>query len=127
MDYVREELLRQRRVLEALLSGTVPEQEKEENTDVERSASAPQTEWERTAAGTVPEKNTERRGSHRMSRAEVEREGRMGGMAEGAEWFRVQNLPNGAVSAGTEQADVRVVSRAVQRDARRYDGGFSIY
>ena len=48
-------------------------------------------------------------------------------MVEGAEWLRVQNLPNDAVPAGTEQTDVRAMSRAVQRDARRYDGGFSIY
>ena len=126
MDYVREELLRQQKALEMLLSGAASEPEREEAA-AEATSGAWRTEREKPVAGRVPEANAESRRIHRMIRTESVSEGWMGSMVEEAEWLRKQNPSNGAVAAGTEETNVRAVSRAVQRDARRYDGGFSIY
>lgn len=43
------------------------------------------------------------------------------------EGLRRQAGQRGMRSAAGGETDVRAVSRAVQRDARRYDGGFTIY
>lgn len=48
------------------------------------------------------------------------------GHADG--WPSRGNLPwETAAPAGEGTADARALSRAIQRDARRYDGGFSLY
>lgn len=155
MDYIQEELLRQKKVLAVLMSGgttgTERKEERSERTDVasSREKSEKQSFYSISAEGDAEEL--------RMELAE-ELAGRIersiprdpnpvfaGGRsvpdlrrdaASGRALSRIYSIDTGrnpgyvvslerTITGGT--TDVRTVSRSIQRDARRYDGGFSIY
>lgn len=186
MDYVQEELLRQRAVLAALLGGgperdqreqeerTLPEQEPGPETvraggnpweaiPVERAGrrdSAPKgrgpgtaepAAGERRRAAGLAEETAEPAGAARRAWAETARGGdreapaagetQRRGSGETADWDPLEAAgaedlaAAGAVwrrdvrsgGGGGVLAEARALSRAVERDARRYDGGFFIY
>lgn len=129
MDYVREELLRQRTALERLMAGgaeqpSVPEAQEDP---------AHRLPVRKEAAEDAPAAHRERKGQETARRfRSMERE--QTGFAHSGRQFAEEmegSFPWGERSlrpafepAG---ADVRQVSRAIERDARRYDGGFTIY
>ena len=127
MDYVREELLRQNRVLEALMrSGAEREQEPEQEEP--EALSLGKVRLDRAAA---PAKQEETDGVTRLPKhggsAAAERRGRevwAGFAGEAAE--RTAFSERGAPVLRPGEG-VREVSRAIERDARRYDGGFTMY
>lgn len=140
MDYIRDVLLRQHQLLSVLMTGGMQQTEEErsaEDTYIQQTAEAqmhlPAAELQRP----------ERAGFlHRRSPVD-------GGSIGAAELFGSHEytrerrivVPNyqaddAGVSAvyvpyerasSAVPADVRVMSRSIQRDARRYDGSFSIY
>lgn len=136
MDFIREELLRQKDLLTVLMTGKTREQTEEyEPAEEELSRryilgeqnvfwpAAPDHHgdlWEETAA-------------ERSGPAKTERVRRQFAPHSGRHW--TQNRTEeaaGAVfvmphrEAAGQRADVRKLSRKIQQDARRYDGGFSI-
>ena len=131
MDYIQEELLRQKRALEALMTGSVRQMEETaESAEAERLREVQGAEevlrgrmaaaWE-MAGG-------ERRGLRAGKTGTVETgRGRNGGAVQeimaGGAVREVRYVNRGR----TAQADVQAISRTIQRDARRYDGGFSLY
>ena len=151
MDYIREELLRQRTALSALLLGG---EEREEQETVRTPAA--DREFPATAAGRGPEwVRTEetlpvegavsaagggalRRHLAQRSRAlraailgTAEAAGAAVPVDGGGSWT-VDGGENGenaeTVGRGPEVGGLSgALSRAFQRDARRYDGGFSLY
>lgn len=179
MDYIREELLRQQRVLAALMTG----EDRAEKRAPEKEPApdrADETAWEETAGRLGPADGADTAG--RLGKetspawagyAETGLgEGAKGGAAEktaaperwetvrarerwlgdggslkakseaaGAAWQAAagsvgesgDSWPSGggalwaALPASGGLADARTLSRAFQRDARRYDGGFSLY
>lgn len=147
MDYMGELLRRQRAALTALLLGgeTAETGLADDGTaaELERVAVARTAETEQDPArsagteGTVPavreyraqQQETGTAVSGRTRRELLERD-------TAGEWGTVwppdsgftgwdSRWPAGGSAAG--ETGVREVSRAIQRDARRYDGGFSIY
>lgn len=129
MDYVREELLRQKRALEALLGGGAEEEHEEQReaqaeplpesreTAVDRLRSVPAGE----TADRVP---PVRRGAVRSDRSARTQSVRP---AEESVWG---SAGFGAFAGGAGErvrTDARLLSRTIQRDARRYDGGFTVY
>lgn len=186
MDYIREELLRQRRVLAALLAGGEDRRERTETgqgVDMIGEGTAPETEgggvyvpwngqgstystapeyeadalpWNtkrRRAAGTAAEAAgsaaqaaedaaKEMRGGlwqysagagtpQRYGRASPPRSAAGGGSAFGggdvSEAETAVVWETAGFSAGGAPPEARELSRVFQRDARRYDGGFSLY
>ena len=129
MDYIREEFLRQNRILTRLMVG--------EETQTEQNAE----EKEASLFLKVKDSGT----GTRKSRATAEEVLTAGSVLAGADGggmirpFRQKEASSGETNVnlfyamprnppetrGT--ADIRAVSRSIQRDARRYDGGFSIY
>lgn len=159
MNYIQEELLRQRRALAALMSGTTAEEteERENNSGAERAAkksSGPENvAWEssesaasfqdtgeamKRAGGTRKEElsasreaaagwqDGETSGNHKDGALRSSAPKRSGGWTA---LRRTEPWQAGSGAAGTEQpaTDLRAVSQGFQRDARRYDGGFSAY
>ena len=141
MNYIREELLRQQRALAALMSGEEPDLAEERGEGLADLA------WEERE-GLRGHGDTAGSGGRPLSRS-VSR------AAEGVPFFEPAAVENGepaipwavagtgaepgttgvtvgqwpvsgAPAAGTAM-DLRSVSRGIQRDARRYDGGFSMY
>lgn len=130
MDYIQEELLRQKRALEILMTGGVSQMEK-------------------TAESAEPERFHEMRGTEEMLHGREaavrrmtggERRSLRAGTSGVAESDRARSssaqetLADGVVRevrfvsrSQTAQADAQAISRTIQRDARRYDGGFSLY
>ena len=141
MNYIREELLRQQRALAALMSGEEPDLAEERG---EGLADLAREERE----GLRKHGDTAGYGGRPLSRSVSQ-------AAEGVPFFKPAGVENGepaipwavagtgaepgtagvtagrwpvsgAPAAGTAM-DLRSVSRGIQRDARRYDGGFSMY
>ena len=139
MNYIREELLRQQRALAALMSGEEPDLAEERGEGLADLAREEREELRGHG-------DTAGYGGRPLSRS-VSR------AAEGVPFFEPAAFENGepaipwavagtgaepgtaGVTAGrrpvSEAAgtamDLRSVSRGIQRDARRYDGGFSMY
>lgn len=145
MDYIQEELLRQKRALTVLMSGKTREQEDAEHEE-SGVTSGSELVWQALAGGKrkqiVPGNNLER--TERLPVQELKRSAEYGtavmesgGMVISgyggtrASETDVMRVPGYIVpyerSADGSAANVRAVSRSIQRDARRYDGGFSIY
>ena len=129
MDYIREELLRQNRILTRLMVGKDSQNERDAPEQDRRVFSAEKetaarTRWSRvaveelTAAGiAVAETGGDK--SRRMQR-KTESD------SDETEWnsfYAVWKDPK----EREETTNIREMSRSIQRDARRYDGGFSIY
>lgn len=149
MNYIQEELLRQRRALAALMSGQEPEPEEEPAPEApERAAEQDWRLVRREGPGTVRDGGTEmgagtwERRSADTRRASVQGNLPGGGGPREAETARSVSerwtetgtdrlagpwAAANAASAGERGVDLRTVSRGFQRDARRYDGGFSMY
>lgn len=119
MDYIQEELLRQRKALAALMVGhrskdTEPDDPTEkEHEGGKRKNSVWQKNRKMTVAGEggvdwLPDPM------------------RYAGVAASAEENSGVLVVNGSVSS-VSLRDAQELSRAIQRDARRYDGGFSLY
>ena len=133
MDYILEELLRQRRTLAVLLTGGSPPETAEET---ERTAGAGNG-----AEGTAvfQERSALLRRETLRYPTEAEEEvpaalrptSGSGAAREDWTWSALgESGPSRFASVlaersgGTAQADAKAISRAIQRDARRYDGGF---
>ena len=125
MDYVREELLRQSRALEALMRTGAAEDEPAEREETERRSLRRENG---KGEGTLPP----------LQASEVPDRSRKNGVWEVPEgknsalWAEAAGEMGGSVweerrfvSFGRES--VREVSRAIERDVRRYDGGFTMY
>ena len=158
MDYVREELLRQQKLLAALMSGR-PKAKEGAESGPERTSGREEI-WSGTSSGTgaaveetggtglettalrvrISRPDQEKRdsatveaSSERETQSEpsadraVESDGWAKsvqlGMPDADDWGWAPVLRRSA-AGGT---DAQTVSRAIQRDARRYDGGFTIY
>lgn len=122
MDYIREELLRQRKLWSALLlgRGTAAEEEETRENEVEYAEEVPDAgsgvraeseEVFKAGGGAGAPRPTER--TRRWMQTE-----NGGGVRMVTEVLRVEQR---------EATDAKALSRAVQRDARRYDGGFTLY
>ena len=129
MDSIQEEFLRQKRALERLMVGggkaVNPEAAAEEA--VQGLPTGGGEEAVRSAAKTAAAGENFR---GRSRRAAVEMHGGAGGngglpMVGSAVGIAAVEHLSAAVQ--TEKTDARALSRAIQRDARRYDGGFSLY
>ena len=126
MDYVREELLRQNRALEALMRAGAAEEERE----AERAESVRQRTADGTGRGMRTSDFAEPSGAEHRLRGGFARE--LPGRRERPLWAesaaqRVEMPEETLGIGGHRQTDVREVSRAIERDARRYDGGFTMY
>lgn len=141
MNYIREELLRQQRALAALMSGEEPDLAEERGEGLADLAREEREELRGHG-------DTLGYGGRPLNRS-VSR------AAEGVPFFKPAGVENGepaipwaVVGTGAEPGtagvtagrwpvsgapaaetamDLRSVSRGIQRDARRYDGGFSMY
>lgn len=126
MDYVREELLRQNRALEALMRAGAAEEERE----AERAESVRQRTADGTGRGMRTSDFAEPSGAEYRLRGGFARE--LPERRERPLWAesaaqRVEMPEETLGIGGHRQTDVREVSRAIERDARRYDGGFTMY
>lgn len=127
MDYVREELLRQRRALEALLlTGATDEEASvaEEIDPVQEHAA--EMLAARAGEGRFAERNVLLHGARRSLHGAAPTLWSAGAFPETE---AISALPErgGSLGPARMQVQVREVSRAVERDARRYDGGFTMY
>ena len=142
MDYIQEELLRQRRILSVLMTGSQRKEAEATENREDESLSAVQpvaertgrlyTAWEAESALLV-QAWTEH--SEPLS-AGIRKAGFRGVREEGwrgKEALITEELATPVRMVPYERAvpetsaDAREISRSIQRDARRYDGGFSIY
>ena len=142
MDYIREELLRQKRLLAALMTGG-----HEKEPEVEEGESGKEETIPAMAAADERVKRMRGEGETAVRlRERGERDGvsaaktRISGIYSAGDesWRRWDAVPaqDSTLSAHVApygwtapgpSADARDLSRSIQRDARRYDGGFSIY
>ena len=119
MDYIQEELLQQRKVLAALMAGPGRKNTKtddpaeQEYEDGKRKNSMWQKNRKVTAAG---------KGVDDLTLVPTIAAGIAAGMERGGNMLMVRDT---VISASAR--DAQELSRAIQRDARRYDGGFSLY
>lgn len=150
MNYIQEELLRQRNALAALMSGTTAEEteaqersgpDRAERKDGKKAAADRAAEGVMGRAGGTGAEAVTASGEAVEEEASVLKEAaadrrdaelhastpkRSGG------WTALQRMESWRTGSGTAAADrtamdLRAVSRGIQRDARRYDGGFSAY
>lgn len=157
MDYIREELLRQRQALAALLLGGAEESDREREQAAEGPVPAERAvpallkkdgrdlgdraPSRRETAGEVPAETAEvserdgggpagLRGRPRFSAGRSGMAG-TGPAPAGSGWegpLESGGLPTVLWAEGERSAPgARELSRAFQRDARRYDGGFAPY
>ena len=143
MDYIREELLRQKRILSVLMIGGQRKEPEETERGEDKSLSvqpaAERTGRLHTAWEAEPEpaqflQGWTEHGEPRFSgiRTAGFRRGREEGW-RGREILNTEELVSSIRMAPYRRAvsemtvDARELSRSIQRDARRYDGGFSIY
>jgi len=128
MDYVREELLRQRMALERLMTGGAErEPVPESQEDATRALTADE---ERAEAIRRVSRKGERRDTARRSRRAEHGQSNLPrsesrGAAE-AEPLARWGERRAASASESIRIGARQVSRAIERDARRYDGGFTI-
>ena len=129
MDYVRGELLRQKRALEALLGGGAEEEHEEQK----EAQAEPLPESRETAVGRLRSasagETADRVPPVWRDAVRSARSVRTGSVrpAEESVWG---STGSGAFAGGVEErvrTDARLLSRTIQRDARRYDGGFTGY
>ena len=124
MDYVREELLRQSRVLEALMRTGAEEDAAEQEESARQSVNGEAEAGE----GRIPPRKESKEGNGF----------RAGGLRETLArekrpvWDETAEETGGRLGesnrfASRRQESVRAVSRAIELDARRYDGGFTMY
>ena len=140
MDYIREELLRQKKLLTVLMTGKNREQTEEYDPARETEFSWQTSQENQTAveiaAADDPVRLNRQFGSEQIASAKKGIDWREHTHRSGRslrQEYRVEEMvgsvyimpPRQAAVAGN--ADVRDMSRKIQRDARRYDGGFSIY
>jgi hypothetical protein len=145
MDYIGQILARQQRLLSAL-TGERTEAEAAEDLPARPSAAPAKSDpaEEKAAAGT-PEAETARleilgRALQSRSRERLRHflpeSGEAGGTRAAAAYAAAEaegeteerTLEDaGRFPAGTGESAARELSRAYERDARRYDGGFSLY
>lgn len=134
MDYVREELLRQHTVLAQLMTGgSAEEQTPEEEERVLRKSEGIPAETNVRQRPQVKEKGREslrtqgkyqkkhQRNQQRMEPSEARREAVL------EEPFHQEWIRTGASFSASVRNSAREMSWTIQRDARRYDGGFTIY
>lgn len=145
MDYVQEELLRQEKALTVLMGGGTREQEDADRTEpaelvkcdlVEQVLAKPAREhgWVEDILKHTKHASLRERMRDDVARVAVSEYGNTVRSGVGMKWndrADVARIPGYLVprerSEPEERTDVRTVSRSIQRDARRYDGGFSIY
>lgn len=144
MDYIQEMLLRQKRALAVLMLGETAVAGAKEDGET-AVAGAKENEETALEAAAVKERQMEQETAQR-SLAGAEQTARMGsGGARQERGTPVETkgrtmgklLPYGSADAwdkglagetsAGQTANVKAMSRVIQRDARRYDGGFSIY
>ena len=143
MDYIQEELLRQRKILSVLMTGGQWEQAEEPGRGEEEQPlgqQAADSQEERRRSTRESAEALLRRHSRSESFGNLPGEIRMSGVRSDGE--TVQRGPGMLVTEGPAveprialydrtvaegTAGARELSRSIQRDARRYDGGFSIY
>ena len=118
MDYIEQQLLRQRRALAVLMSGSRPAAESK--PAAEELPLAQERTTQDTAAAPV-------RLRQRSAGGEAVSALRANAAVYGPETAQRGVTGFAAAAAQTDGADVQAVSRVIQRDARRYDGGFSLY
>ena len=142
MDYIREELLRQRSILSVLMAGGQNDGTEEhrtvENETLKREQGMEQQDHRPRTFGQADQlfrlsgrsvwptdRTEEKRRSGIRSGRGTERRRKNPVIAEdNAELF--QTILHESVVSETV-TDVRTLSRSIQRDARRYEGGFTIY
>ena len=105
MDYIYEELERQRLVMETLLSAPVTKQAERQTEEEQRTAPSRRT---------VPAAEETRRSFHRR-------------MTEGGAALSRESGGQLLRAESAARLSAEEVSRAVERDARRYDGGYLTY
>ena len=130
MDYIREELLRQQRLWQRLLLGEPRQQEKTEEhgrKEPERSAEQETANAGETAllAETADREKRNVRRTISPERGEETFGHAVGIFEEPGQGHGGWMLPAAETAGGS--LTVREVSRAFQRDARRYDGAFPLY
>ena len=142
MDFIREELLRQKRLLTVLMTGKTREQTEEyEHAGedfseqlvqagqgagrpvFEDAASDNHTYWMRTFMSEQSGSAKTKQGRRRYVSSEEKCWRQTHAAEENA--GAVYVMPH--KEAATGRSDVREMSRTIQRDARRYDGGFLMY
>lgn len=149
MNYIQEELLRQRNALAALMSGTTAEEAEE------RERSGPDRAERKTGKKAAADRGSDgvmgragETGAEAVAVSGEAMEEEVSVLKEAADrrdaelrastpkrsggWTALQRMEpwrTGSGASGTERTamDLRAVSRGIQRDARRYDGGFSAY
>ena len=130
MDYIKEQLLRQRNVLAALMNGgsrNAAETGETAERDMlrrDRPEDIVLPARETAAGGAVAEGVSVRRRETARGAVPAAR------MAAAVEWpvtaERGETMHIYGAGHGGGM-DAQAVSRAIERDARRYDGGFSLY
>lgn len=142
MDYIQEMLLNQKEMLAALMLGN--RGSKEFGDEVEAESTVRQETGGESSADIVSGKEQQAelyRGQRKFLETERTPSGySRKGLELGAEkqpqitttmeTYAVAGMwdgLSGTGSSGSRAADAKRMSRAIQRDARRYDGGFSIY
>ena len=146
VDYIQEELLRQKEALAVLMSGGTQAREDSGRADTGTTAEkdliwqeSAESAYERVWEEDVLER-TKRSSVRESMRGAVNRVAvsDLGGTVNAASgmnqsYYHPDALRVSAYKVPYERfvtgktADVRDVSRSIQRDARRYDGGFSMY
>ena len=143
MDYIREELLRQRRAWSALLrSGQQTEKEEqpapagagaEQLLPVEAAESGRSTAefaLAEPAPTAVPNRGARQKNAPRRSRtsaAEAAAGATAANGGAGAAGMSVHPAMQALRPESRGEAGVKELSRIIQRDSRRYDGGFTLY
>lgn len=138
MNYIQEELLRQRQALAALMSGKQPEPEAEQAAPEAAAQEQPDAWWEQAAETAGPSRRSAA-GAAAEQILPADRRwpvfsgvgGAVRAAAEQGDGTVRRNVPvwltADAPRRETGGVELRAVSRGFQRDARRYDGGFSMY
>ncbi|MBU5626267.1 hypothetical protein KQI82_04940 [Oscillibacter sp. MSJ-2] len=136
MNYIEQLLLRQSQLWRMLLTGEEREEQKEQEpragTAAERAMA--QREMRREPylgeqagfAQAAGEQGYEKAGfpNRRLIRKEDGRAERKAGPQEPKDWEERESFTGAAPPQGGAPADF---SRQIQRDARRYDGGYALY
>ena len=159
MEYILDELLRQRKALATLMKGDSPAKQEdggEESADGQNDGEMAPAEavWNgfaemageesgyrvsalrdgrgsatgRTAWNALPEGGADERTDRRLGRFYASEQtfaggSKLSGGAEAVETVSVRTITQW--DGGTVERGAKALSRAVQRDARRYDGGFA--
>lgn len=133
MDYIQDILQRQKRVLETLMASGFRQTEISAEELEEDRLHRAQSEADAPHGSSQKSERKQSAGeSHRLlSRARGSGEAAKTGNG-GMTWERTGGTAREAVrqridQSRSTQVDAQAVSQLIQRDARRYDGGFSLY